>query len=168
MVERYDPNFCGLGRERISGLEGCRQIAQRIADWPVDESLSVLSVSIEILARKLSHTYSDTIVQPSLLDPPRIEAGRAETHQAADPGQKPQIHCEVASALRQPRCVEIQPVLSGQLAKIDVDGRAEAVPGRELRVLLTLETPEGVADILEVEYHARLLQACSLAAPVPQ
>jgi hypothetical protein len=37
-----------------------------------------------------------------------------------------------------------------------------------LRVLLTLEAPEGIADILEVESHATLLQACSLAAPVTQ
>ena len=121
-----------------------------------------------ILARKLSHTYSDTIVQPSLLNPPRIKASRVETHQAAGPGQKPQILSEVASALRESGCVEIQPVLPGQLTKIDVDGRAEAVPGRKLRVLLILEAPEGVADILEVEYHATLLQACSLAAPVSQ
>src|SRR6267378_8550340 len=121
-----------------------------------------------ILARKLSHTYSDTIVQPSLLDPPRIKASRVETHQAAGPGQKPQIQSEVASSLRESGRVEIQPVLPGQLTKIDVDGRAEAVPRPKFRVLLTLEAPEGVADILEVESHATLLQAGSLAAPVSQ
>jgi hypothetical protein len=87
-----------------------------------------LSVPVAILAGKLSHAYSDTIVQPSLLDPPRIEAGRAEADQAARPGQKPEIHSHVASALRESGRMEIQPVLPGQLAKIDVDGRAEAAP----------------------------------------
>jgi hypothetical protein len=37
-----------------------------------------------------------------------------------------------------------------------------------LRRLLTSEAPEGVADILEVEFYATPLQACSLAAPVSQ
>jgi hypothetical protein len=50
IVDRYDPNFRGRRREWIGGLEGRRQIAQRIAHWPVDEGLPVLRVSIEILA----------------------------------------------------------------------------------------------------------------------
>jgi hypothetical protein len=163
MVDRYDTNFRGRRRERIGGLEGRRLIAQRIAHWPEDEGIPVLRVSVEILARKLSHAYGDTIVQPSFLDPPGIEAGRVRAHQAAGPGQEPQIQSEIASSLRESGRVEVQSVLPGQLAEIDVP-----VPGRKLRVLLTLEPPEGVADILEVESHATLQQARSCAAPVSQ
>src|SRR5882762_452397 len=101
MVDRYDTNFRGRGRERIGGLEGRRQIAQRIAHRPVDERLPVLRASIEILACKLSNPDGDTIVKPSLLDPPRIEASRVGTHQAAGPDQKPQILSEIASSLRE-------------------------------------------------------------------
>jgi len=139
MVDRYDTNFRGRRRERIGGLEGRTLIAQRIAHWPEDEGIPVLRVSVEILARKLSHAYGDTIVQPSFLDPPGIEAGRVRAHQAAGPGQEPQIQSEIASSLRESGRVEVQSVLPGQLAEIDVDGRAEPVPGRKLRVLLTLE-----------------------------
>src|SRR5882757_3843585 len=117
MVDRYDTNFRGRGRERIGGLECRTQIAQRIAHWPVDEGLSELRVSIEILAGKLSHAYGDAIVQPSLLDPPRIEAGRIEAHQATGPGQKPQIHSEIASALRQPVAWKYNPSCPDSLPK---------------------------------------------------
>jgi hypothetical protein len=155
IVDRYDPNFRGRRREWIGGLEGRRQIAQRIAHWPVDEGLPVLRVSIEILARKLPHAYGDTIVQPSLLDPPRIEASRVRTHQAAGPGQEPQIQSEIASSLRECGRVEVQSVLPGELAKIDVDRCAEAVPRRKLRRLLTPEAPQGVADILKSNFTPR-------------
>jgi hypothetical protein len=84
------------------------------------------------------------------------------------PVRSPRSQSEIASSLRESGRVEVQSVLPGQLAEIDVDGRAEPVPGRKLRVLLTLEPPEGVADILEVESHATLQQARSCAAPVSQ
>src|SRR5260370_42406657 len=167
MVDRCDANFRGRRRERSEGLEGRKQIAQRIVQGRDDERRPVLPVSIEILAGKLSHAYSDTLVQPSLLDPPRIEASSVRTHQSAGPGQEPEIQSEIASSLRESRRVEVPSVQPGQRAKIDVDGCAEAVPGRKWR-LLTLEAPEGVADILEVESHATLQQACSRAVPVSQ
>jgi hypothetical protein len=63
--------------------------------------------------------------------------------------------------------VEIPSVETGQRAKIDVDGGAEAVPHGK-GGLRALEAPEGVADIPKVESHALLQQACSEAAPVSQ
>ena len=128
MVERYDANFRGRRRERIDGLKRRGQVAQRIVQWRHDEGRPVLRVSIEILAGKLSHAYGDAIVQPSLLDPPRIEAGRVGTHQAAGPGHEPEIQSEIASSLRQSGRVEVPSVVPCQRAKIDVDGGAEAVP----------------------------------------
>jgi hypothetical protein len=64
--------------------------------------------------------------------------------------------------------VEVQSVLPGQRTKIDVDGRAETVPGCKLRLLLAIEAPEGVVDILEVESHATFQQARAQAIPVSQ
>jgi hypothetical protein len=82
----------------------------------------------------------------------RVSCFRA--YKAARPGQEPQVQPEIAAALREAGRVEVQTVLSGRLAKVDVDSRAEAVPALKLRVLLALEAPEAVADILEFEFHA--------------
>jgi hypothetical protein len=167
MVERCDANFSGRRRERIEGLQRRRQVAQRIVQRRHDEGRPVLRVAIEILAGELSDAYGDAIVQPSLLDPPRIEAGRVGTHQAARPGHESEIQSEIASSLSQAGCVEIPSVEPCQRAEIDVDGGAESVPHGK-GPLLALEAPEGVADILEVESHALLLQACSRAAPISE
>src|ERR1700730_814922 len=168
MVDGYDTNFSGRRREWIEGLEGRRQIAQRIAHRLEDEGCPVVLGSVKILARTLSHAHRDTPVHPSLLNPPRIEASRVRTRHSARPGQESQILSEIASSLRESSRVEVQSILPGQRTKIDVDGRAETVPRRKLRLLLALEAPEGVADILEVESHATLQQACSQAIPVSQ
>src|SRR5262249_28140451 len=71
-------------------------------------------------------------------------------------GQEPQLLSEIASSLPESSRVEIQAVLTGQRAKIDVNRCTEAVPGRKLRFLLALEAPERVADVLEVEPGAAL------------
>src|SRR5260370_35435613 len=94
------------------------------------------------------------VVQPSLLDPPRIEASRVRTHQSAGPGHVPEIQAEIAPSLRQSGRMEVPSVEPGQRAKIDVDGGAEAVPHGKGR-LLTLEAPEGVAAILMVRPPCR-------------
>jgi hypothetical protein len=57
--------------------------------------------------------------------------------------------------LRECGRVEVQSVLPGELAKIDVDRCAEAVPRRKLRRLLTPEAPQGVADILKSNFTPR-------------
>jgi hypothetical protein len=56
--------------QRIEGLDGRKQIAQRIAHWLEDEGCPEVLVAIEILARKLPHARNNTLVQASLLDPP--------------------------------------------------------------------------------------------------
>jgi hypothetical protein len=66
-------------------------------------------VSVEILARKLSDADGDTVVQPSLLNPPGIEAGRVRAYKAARPGQEPQVQSEIAAALREAGRVEVSP-----------------------------------------------------------
>jgi hypothetical protein len=64
--------------------------------------------------------------------------------------------------------VKIPSLLTDQLAKIDVHRSAKSVPTREPLVLLALDVPEGIADVLKVEFYTVLQQACPLAAPVPE
>ncbi len=124
--------------------------------------------SVEILTCELAHSCNDTFIQPSLLDPPRIEAACIRAGHPAGTGQKAQICSEIAAALPECRRMEIQSLLTGQRAKIDVDRSPESVPTRKSLFLLALEIPEGIADILKIEFHSALLQARTLAAPIPE
>jgi hypothetical protein len=47
--------------------------------------------------------------------------------------------------------MEIQSVLTNQRTQVDVHGSPESVPTRESLFLFTLDIPERVADVLEVE-----------------
>jgi len=64
--------------------------------------------------------------------------------------------------------MEIQTLLTDQRTEIDVYGSAESVPTRESFLLLTLNVPERVANVLEVEPHTMFEQAGPLAIPVTQ
>jgi hypothetical protein len=64
--------------------------------------------------------------------------------------------------------VEIQSRLTDQLTEIDVHGSAEPIPTGESLRLHTLEIPEGIADILKIEVHSMLFQACTFATPVAE
>jgi hypothetical protein len=64
--------------------------------------------------------------------------------------------------------MEIQPLLTDQRAKIDVHRSPESVPTRKSLFLLALKIPERIADVLKIKVHSTLLQACPLAAPVPE
>src|SRR5262249_5880985 len=97
-----------------------------------------------------------------------MEAGCIIAGHPAGTDQEPQLLSEISSCLPESSRVEIQAVLTGQRAKIDVNRCTEAVPGRRLRFLLALEAPEGVADVLEVEADATLKQARSHSAPISQ
>jgi hypothetical protein len=59
-------------------------------------------------------------------------------------------------------------MLTSQRAKIDIYRSAESVPTRESLFLLALDIPEGIADVLKIEFHTALLQARALAAPIPE
>jgi hypothetical protein len=50
--------------------------------------------------------------------------------------------------------MEIQPFLIDQGAEIDVHSSSKAVPARKALLLLALEVPEGIADVLEIEPDA--------------
>ena len=62
--------------------------------------------------------------------------------------------------------MEIQSLLTDQRTQVDVHGSPESVPTRESLFLLTLNVPERVADVLEVEPHTTFEQAGPLATPV--
>jgi hypothetical protein len=64
--------------------------------------------------------------------------------------------------------MEVQTVLASQRAKIDVHRSPESVPARKSLSLLALEIPEGIADVLKIEFHTALQQMRPLAAPVPE
>jgi hypothetical protein len=61
--------------------------------------------------------------------------------------------------------MEIQVVVTGQLAKIDIYRPAESVPACESLFLHALEVPKRIADILKIEAHTALFQASPLASP---
>src|SRR5260221_779258 len=64
--------------------------------------------------------------------------------------------------------MEVQTVLASQRAKIDVHRSPESVPARKSLSLLALEIPEGIADVLKIEFHTAFQQMRPLAAPVPE
>lgn len=64
--------------------------------------------------------------------------------------------------------MEIQSLLTDQRAQVDIHGSPESVPTRESFLLLTLNVPERVADVLEIEPHTMFEQAGPLATPVTQ
>ena len=61
--------------------------------------------------------------------------------------------------------MEIQSVLTDQRTEVDVYGSPESVPTRESVLLLTLDVPERVAYVLEVEPHTAFEQACPRPSP---
>jgi hypothetical protein len=124
--------------------------------------------SVEILARKLTDACSDSFIQPSLLDPPGIKATRIRAGHSARTGQEPQIRSEIAAGLPERSRMEIPSLLTDQRAKIDVHRSPESVPTRKSLFLLALYIPEGIADILKIEFHTAVQQACPLAAPVSE
>src|SRR5271163_567032 len=109
--------------------------------------------SVEILPGELTDTCSESFLQPSLFDPPRIETACILAGHAARASQEPQIGSKIAPALPERGCMEIPSLVTGQLAKIDVHRPAESVPNREALWLLALEVPEGIAHILKIEVH---------------
>src|SRR6202166_5384258 len=64
--------------------------------------------------------------------------------------------------------MEIQSLLTDQHTQVYVHGSPKPIPTRESFLLLTLNVPERVADVLEVEPHTTFEQAGPLATPVAQ
>jgi hypothetical protein len=64
--------------------------------------------------------------------------------------------------------MEVQPVLTGQRAKVDIYGSPESVPTGKSPLLLALDIPERIADVLKIEFHSTLQKARPLAAPAPK
>jgi hypothetical protein len=58
--------------------------------------------------------------------------------------------------------------MTGQRAKIDVYRSPKSIPTRKSLFLLALEIPEGIADVLKIEFHAAFQQVRPLAAPVTE
>jgi hypothetical protein len=61
--------------------------------------------------------------------------------------------------------MEIQPLLTGQRAKINIDRPSESVLACKTLFLHALEIPERIADVLKIKVHTTLLQASPLTAP---
>jgi hypothetical protein len=52
--------------------------------------------------------------------------------------------------------MEIQSRLANQCTEIDVYRSPESVPTRESFFLLALDVPQGIADVLKIEFHTTL------------
>ena len=57
---------------------------------------------------------------------------------------------------------------SGQLCEINVHRSAESVPTSKSFWLHALKVPKGIADILKIEAHTALFEACPLTSPIPK
>jgi len=64
--------------------------------------------------------------------------------------------------------VEVQPVLPGQRAKVNIYGSSESVPTGKSPLLLALDIPERIADLLKIKFHSALQKTRPLAAPIPE
>ena len=85
--------------------------------------------------------------------------------QPAGTSQQTKISAQIAAALPECGRMEIQSVLTDQRTQVDVHRSTETIPTREPLFLLTLNVPERVADVLEVEPHTAFEQAGPLATP---
>ena len=64
--------------------------------------------------------------------------------------------------------MEVQPLLTDQRTQVDVHRSPESIPTCEALFLLTVDVPERVADVLEVEPYTAFQQAGALATPVSE
>ena len=107
--------------------------------------------AVEILLRKLSRSRDNPIVPPSLLEPPGVEPKGIGAGHSARTGDRSQVVYELAAALPHSSRVEVQSVKMTQLAEVDVDRAADAVPHREPLRFVALNVPKRVANVLQVK-----------------
>ncbi len=75
---------------------------------------------------------------------------------------------EITATLPERCCMEIQPLQTCHRTKIDIYCSAKPVPACKSLFLLTLDVPQRIAYVLQIEAHAALKQTRSLAAPVSE
>src|SRR5262249_23500882 len=122
--------------------------------------------SVEILFGELAHARDHAFLQPSFLQPPRIEAQRILTGHATRAGYKSQIRAEISSSL--PHCggMKIQPIQICHGAQININRASDAVEARHVFLLHAFDVPECVGNVLNIEPNTPLQQPCSFATPV--
>ncbi len=64
--------------------------------------------------------------------------------------------------------MEVQTMLLDQSAKVDVDCTSDAIPNRGSLLLVTLDVPKSVRDVLKIKAGTVFQQARSFAAPIPK
>jgi hypothetical protein len=64
--------------------------------------------------------------------------------------------------------MEVQSVLVDQRAEVDADCSANTTPVRKPLLLLTLDIPQRIADVLQIEVDTLFFQAGALAAPITE
>ena len=64
--------------------------------------------------------------------------------------------------------MEIQTRLANQCTEIDVHRSPEPVPTSESLFLLAFDVPQGIADVLKIEFHTTLEQARPLTVPLSE
>ena len=62
--------------------------------------------------------------------------------------------------------MERQALLTNKLAEVDIHGSSTAVPTGKPLVLVALDIPQGVRDVLEVEVDSSFLEPAALAEPI--
>jgi hypothetical protein len=61
--------------------------------------------------------------------------------------------------------MEVEAILVNKVAKVNIDCAADAIEARESCLLLALNVPELIADVLQIEDDASLVQTGSFSAP---
>src|ERR1700741_197331 len=112
--------------------------------------------SVKVLTRELTHARGNSLVQPSLLEPPGVEPACIRAGQPAGVGEQTEICTEISAGLPECRRMKKQSVQAGQRAKIDVNRSPKPVPTRESLLLLALNVPERIADVVKIESDASL------------
>src|SRR5580693_3739738 len=166
MAQRRNSN---LGRRRgwrVERFESIRQIAQCVSHRLEDKGCRIMLGSVEILARKLAGTDHNSVVTPAFLKPPGIQTKRLLAGHPAGAGDQAKTFAQIPTALPQAGGMEVHAIPMQQRAEVNVHRSADTVPNLELRRRTTLRSPQRVADVLDVEVNAYLVQPASQSAPI--
>src|SRR5258708_13171178 len=132
---------CGV--ERL--VDGTEKIPERVAEGLHNQGAAIFLTAEKVKSSQLPRSYSDPVVQKSLLHPKRIEARSVPTHQIAGVGESPDLAAQVASRLPQPRGVKAKPLPLDHPVEIDVARSSNSFPS-SIRLFqspprLSLHTP---------------------------
>src|SRR5262249_55762545 len=155
-------------RRRIERFPGGKQVSERIPHRLENERGGVVLRPIEVLPGKLTGACRDTLVGPTLFEPPRVEAECVRARHSARTRQQIEVLTEDPAALPKACGMEEDVTPPVQLAEVDVNRRADAIPDERTAFFVAVDVPERIAYVLDIEANSTCQQTGPCSIPVAQ